>query len=321
MKAYKGFDKNLQCRGLQYEIGGTQEVDKVKLCNQGLHACEAPLDVFSYYAPGEGSRYCEVEMEGVSDERGGDSKRVAKKLTVGAEIGIPGLVKAHVEYVKAHTTMEHTDQKAATAGTYGAATAGDSGAATAGDRGAATAGDSGAATAGYRGAATAGTYGAATAGDRGAATAGYRGAATAGDRGAATAGDSGAATAGTYGAATAGDSGAATAGYRGAATAGDRGAATAGTYGTATAGYRGAATAGDSGAATAKGSVSVGKNGCGLVRGNDVKIKGGLGAVLVICEENADNCDIKEWKAFVVDGTDIRADTWYKLVDGKLVEE
>ena len=248
MKAYKGFDKNLQCRGLQYEIGGTQEVDKVKMCNQGLHACEAPLDVFRYYAPGEGSRYCEVEMDGVSDERGDDSKRVAKKLTVGAEISIPGLVKAHIEYVKAHTTMEHTDQKAATAGDHGAATAGDRGAATAGASGAATAGASGAATAGYRGAATAGDHGAATAGDHG------------------------------------------------------------------------AATAGASGAATAKGSVSVGKNGCGLVRGNDVKIKGGLGAVLVICEENADNWDIKEWLAFVVDGEDIRADTWYKLVNGKLVE-
>ena len=208
MKAYKGFDKNLRCRGLQYEIGGTQEVDDVKLCNHGLHACEAPLDVFNYYAPGNGSRYCEVEMDGVSGECGGDSKRVAKKLTVGAEIGIPGLVKAHIEYVKSHITNEHTDPKMATAG--------------------------------YRGAATAGNYG--------------------------------------------------------------------------------AATAGDSGAATAKGSVSVGKNGCGLVRGNDVKIKGGLGAVLVICEENADNCDIKEWKAFVVDGTDIRVDTWYKLVNGKLVE-
>ena len=216
MKAYKGFDKNLQCRGLQYEIGGTQEVDSAKLCNFGLHACEAPLDVFSYYAPGDGSRYCEVEMDGVSDERGDDSKRVAKKLTVGAEIGIPDLVKAHVEYVKAHTTMEHTDPKAATAGACGAATAG----------------------------------------------------------------------------------------YRGAATAGDSG----------------AATAGDRGAATAKGSVSVGKDGCGLVRGNDVKIKGGLGAVLVICEENADDWDIKEWLAFVVDGEDIKADTWYKLVDGKPVE-
>ena len=312
MKAYKGFDKNLRCKGLQYEIGGTQEVDDVKLCNHGLHACEAPLDVFNYYAPGNGSRYCEVEMDGVSDERGGDSKRVAKKLTVGAEIGIPGLVKAHIEYVKSHTTNEHTDPKMATAGYRGAATAGNSGAATAGNSGAATAGNYGAATAGNYGAATAGYRGAATAGYRGAATAGNSGAATAGDRGAATAGNSGAATAGNYGAATAGNYGAATAGYRGAATAGYRGAATAGDSG--------AATAGNSGAATAKGSVSVGKNGCGLVRGNDVTIKGGLGAVLVICEENADNWDIKEWKAFVVDGTDIRADTWYKLVDGKLVE-
>ena len=208
MKAYKGFDKNLQCRGLQYEIGGTQEFDNVKLCERGGHACEAPLDVFNYYAPADGSRYCVVEMDGVSEERGDDSKRVAKKLTVGAEIGIPGLVKAHIEYVKAHTTMEHTDPKAATAGNRGAATAGD----------------------------------------------------------------------------------------------------------------MGAATAGNMGAATSRGSVSVGKNGCGLVRGNGVKIKGGLGAVLVICKENTNDCDIKEWQAFVVDGTDIKADTWYKLVDGKLVE-
>ena len=248
MKAYKGLDKNLQCRGLQYEIGGTQEFDNVKLCERGGHACEVPLDVFSYYAPGDGSRYCVVEMDGVSEERSFDSKRVAKKLTVGAEIGIPGLVKAHIEYVKAHTTMEHTDPKAATAGNSGAATAGN--------------------------------FGAATAGNRGAATAGYSGAATAGNRGAATAGNFGAATAGNFG----------------------------------------AATAGNRGAATSRGSVSVGKNGCGLVRGNGVKIKGGLGAVLVICEENTNDCDIKEWQAFVVDGTDIKTDTWYKLVDGKLVE-
>ena len=51
-----------------------------------------------------------------------------------------------------------------------------------------------------------------------------------------------------------------------------------------------------------------------------MKIKGGLGAVLVICEESADDYDIKEWQAFVVDGEDIKADTWYKLVKGKLVE-
>ena len=83
--------------------------------------------------------------------------------TIGAELDIAGFVKAKIEYVKSHTTCEHTDPEQATAG--------DCGAATAGDRGAATAGYGGAATAGYCGAATAGNCGAATAGDYGAATA------------------------------------------------------------------------------------------------------------------------------------------------------
>ena len=96
--------------------------------------------------------------------------------------------------------------------------------------------------------------------------------------------------------------------------------ATAGHYGAATAGNRGAATAGDYGAATARGSVCVGENGCGLVRGDSVRARGGIGAILVICEENADDFKIREWKAVVVDGETIKADTWYKLKDGELVE-
>ena len=160
----------------------------------------------------------------------------------------------------------------------------------------------------------------ATAGDRGAATAGDRGAATAGDRGAATAGDSGAATAGDSGAATAGDSGAATAGDRGAATAGDYGAATAGDSGAATAGYRGAATAGDYGAATARGKASTGSNGLSVARGNNVQVKGGIGAILVIAEEKEDTHDIVDWKAVLVDGEIVKADTWYRLENGELVE-
>ena len=119
---------------------------------------------------------------------------------------------------------------------------------------------------------------------------------------------------------TAGDSEAATAGENGAATAGSYGAATAGSYGAATAGYRGAATAGSYGAATSRGSSSSGKNGLSVARGNGVKVKGGLGAVLVIAEENKNDYDIKEWKAVVVDGEIIKADTWYKLVDGEFKE-
>ena len=288
MKMYKGFDKDLKCRYFQYEIGKTYEESTAELCESGFHACERPLDVFKYYAPGKMSRYCEVNLDDVSDQMSNDSKRCGKKISVKAEIGIAGLVRAQIQYVNEHTTMKHTDPKHATAGESGAATAGKYGAATAGESGAATAGDFGAATAGKYGAATAGKYGAATAGE------------------------SGAATAGKYGAATAGDFGAATAGESGAATAGESGAATAGKHG--------AATAGESGAATSRGYVSVGENGCGLVRGENVKIKGGMGAILVIAVENDADYGIKEWKAFVVDGENIKPDTWYKLKNGDLVE-
>ena len=104
------------------------------------------------------------------------------------------------------------------------------------------------------------------------------------------------------------------------ATAGDSGAATAGNYGAATAGNYGAATAGDSGAATARGKASVGKNGLAVVRGNGVMVRGGLGAILVIANEKDESYDITEWKAVVVDGKNVKADTWYKLVDGEFVE-
>ena len=281
LTTYKGTDKDMKCHGgFQYELGKMYTDDGAIRCGgRGFHSCKAPLDVFRYFAPNK-SRYFACLVGGTVDEDTADSKIASSELELKAEIGIPGLVKAHIEYVKAHTTTEHTDHKQATAGDYGAATAGD------------------------RGAATAGDYGAATAGDYGAATAGDCGAATAGD----------------YGAATAGDCGAATAGACGAATAGDRGAATAGACGAATARACGAATAGDRGAATSRGSVTVGVNGTGLVRGNGVKIRGGLGAILVIAEEEENSYDLAHWKAVVVDGKTVKADTWYKLMNGELVE-
>ena len=224
--AYKGMDSNMQCRGMQYEVGKEFSVDgKIECCGNGLHACERPLDVLGYYPPGTGARYFRVEQSGdMARERGGDSKVASRKIRVVAEIGIPGLAKAHIEYAKAHTTSEYTDPERATAGDSGAATAGDSGAATAGYRGAATAGDSG------------------------------------------------------------------------------------------------AATAGDYGAATSRGSASVGANGIACARGNNVRVKGGLGAILVIAEEQPTDYNIAHWKAVEVDGETVKADTWYRLVDGKLVE-
>ena len=345
IKAYKAFDKDLSCRGFKYKVGKEyEETGDIKACEKGFHACPYPLDVFGYYAPA-GSRFCEVEQSGKIDDSESD-KVCSSKIRIGAELDIRGLVKAAVSYVKERCTNEYNAEpgKPATAGYRGVATAGDGGAATAGNCGVATAGDGGAATAGYRGVAAAGDRGAATAGDRGAATAGncgvamagdcgaatagysgaatagYRGVATAGYRGAAMAGDGGAATAGDGGVAMAGDCGAATAGDGGAATAGYGGAATAGNCGVAMAGDCGAATAGYSGAAMARGKASTGCNGLSVARGKNVQVKGGIGAILVIAEERDDTYDIVDWKAVAVDGEVVKADTWYRLENGELVE-
>ena len=88
----------------------------------------------------------------------------------------------------------------------------------------------------------------------------------------------------------------------------------------ATAGYRGAATAGDYGAATARGKALTGSNGLSVARGKNVQVKGGIGAILVIAEERDDTYDIVDWKAVAVDGDVVKADTWYRLENGELVE-
>ena len=98
MKAYKGFDKNLKCRGFQYEIGKEYKEKSASLCNNGFHACEYPLDCFSYYAP-TNNRFCEVEIDDNGERSSDDSKVCGTKIKIGAEIGIPGLVKAAIEYV------------------------------------------------------------------------------------------------------------------------------------------------------------------------------------------------------------------------------
>ena len=148
VKAYKGFDKDLKCRGRQYTEGVEDHVsDVARLCEEGVHACERPLDVFEYYVPAD-SVYHEVELAGVLDEHKEDSKICGTDIKVKGKLDIAGLVKAQIEYTKFHCTNEHT----------------------AGNRGTATAGNHGTATAGYCGAASAGEFGAASVGDRGAAT-------------------------------------------------------------------------------------------------------------------------------------------------------
>ena len=119
MKAYKGFDRDLKCRGFQYEIGKEYEEKEAEACEKGFHACENPLEVFSYYPPCDGNRYCEVEQDGELSKHGSDSKVASTKIKIGVELGLKGLIQAGVSFIldkvnwKADAAMNSGDQSAA----------------------------------------------------------------------------------------------------------------------------------------------------------------------------------------------------------------
>ena len=247
IKAYKGFNKNLQCQPdddkppFQYEVGKEYEENDAKLCSCGFHACEFPLDVFGYYPPAD-SRYCEVELDAI-EEKEGDSKRTGKKIKIGAEIGLDGIIKAGVKFI-----LEKTESCDKGTGDWSAATnTGSRSVATnAGNRSVAT-------NTGYQSVAT-------NTGDWSVAT-------NTGSRSVAT-----------------------NAGYQSAAT---------------NTGYRSAA--------TVLGEESVA---CSL--GEYGKAKGAKGCWLVLAEWKDGHR--KDVRCFYVDGESVKANVFYTLKDGELVE-
>ena len=144
MKAYKGFDRNLACRGHQFELGGTYDTGAdPDVCRSGFHACLNPLDVLAYYPAADGSRYCEVEVADDAATHDEDSKVASRTIKDGVELGPPGLIKAGLEVVWERVRKakpdRYTSGDRSTAATSGdrstAATSGDrSAAATSGDR-------------------------------------------------------------------------------------------------------------------------------------------------------------------------------------------
>ena len=99
IKAYKGFNKDMTCRGVQFKEGETYEEERAEVCKSGFHACENPIDCLSYYAPNE-SIYHEVELDGdVSRGDGKDSKIAASRIKIGAKIDFKGMIKASVDFV------------------------------------------------------------------------------------------------------------------------------------------------------------------------------------------------------------------------------
>ena len=290
IRGYKGFDKDLKCRGFQYEVGKEYSTDKAVTCETGFHYCENPMDVLNFYTPcddaGNLNRFCEVEGSGDFDKSKSD-KICCTHLKVKAEIGLQGLIKAGVKFILDRVKWE--DNKQSNTGNYSVAT-----------------------NTGYYSAATnTGNYSVATN------TGNYSVATNTGDYSVAT-------NTGDYSLATnTGDYSLATnTGYRSLATnTGYRSLAT------NTGDYSLATNTGDCSVATNTGNCSAasveGKESIVIVTGKDSKAKGSLGCWIILTERgewDGDTYPILDVKSFKVDGEVIKADTWYKLIDGKAVE-
>ena len=163
MKAFKGFDKSLRCRGFQYEVGKEYQEQEAALCRKGFHACENPLDTFRYYPPTE-SRYCLVDIDDNVQRNSDGSKVCGEKIKIGKEIGLDGVIKAGARFIFYKCKESAEDHASGVRGN--AAASGESGnAAASGESGnAAASGESG-------NAAASGAWGnAAASGARGTAT-------------------------------------------------------------------------------------------------------------------------------------------------------
>ena len=278
MKAFKGFNKDLTCRGYQYEEGKEFHTERAECCDTGFHACEYPLDCFGYYDPAH-SVFHEVELSGEMDKSGDNTKVCATDIKIGARLSIAGLVKMAIDF-----TMSKVNKEAGSDERHGFASA-----------------------TGYCGASSAtGNCGASSA-------TGYCGASSA-------TGNCGASSAtGDYGASSA-------TGYCGASSAtGDYGASSATGYcgASSATGYCGASSVSD-------------PTGVAVAWGHEARAKGCKGAHLILSDwkyvgvrysdgDYMDLYDKESWeltgaKMVVVDGEKIKEDTYYRCIEGEIVE-
>ena len=134
MKMYKGFGPGMVCRGFHYEEGKTYETDEAVLCHAGFHACENPLECFDYYSPMPGVEYHEVDLDATDETEEGKylgvlpvSKRVGKRITIGARLSAKDICEAYYAYIQQYNGSSYMapDNSSMSVQDYSALIAGD----------------------------------------------------------------------------------------------------------------------------------------------------------------------------------------------------
>ena len=100
----KGFNKDMTCKGMQYEEGKTYKIEGDPICcEKGYHFCENPIDCLEYYGP-DTSVYHEVEALGKidTDKKNDDTKIATNEIKIGARIDFQTMVKMAIDFTYKH---------------------------------------------------------------------------------------------------------------------------------------------------------------------------------------------------------------------------
>ena len=107
LNGYKAFEPGMICKGKQYQENTDYEEEGGEICEKGMmHYCVNPFDVLNFYPlvndSGKVSDFAAVKSleEPVSGDGG---KFATKKIHIGVKLGLPGFVKACIDYLKEET--------------------------------------------------------------------------------------------------------------------------------------------------------------------------------------------------------------------------
>ena len=101
IKGYKGFNKYLKGHGFQYEVGKEYHAKKAVSFEKGFHFCEYPLAVLEHYPPSDRlgiNRFCKVEGSGDFDLSESDVV-CCTDIKIEEEIGIEGLIEGSLGFI------------------------------------------------------------------------------------------------------------------------------------------------------------------------------------------------------------------------------
>ena len=114
-KGYKAFKPGMICMEKQYAENTDYEEAGGMICGKGMmHYCVNPFDCLHYYAlvDSDGKIADFAEVESLEEPVSGDGGKFAtKKLHIGVKLGLPGFVKACVDYVKEITIKNMPSDK------------------------------------------------------------------------------------------------------------------------------------------------------------------------------------------------------------------